>query len=138
MSQQNVDLVHRLIEAFNARDLETLGRLTHDDFEFVSILAAVDAGGSTFRGPDAWTGYFAAMDQTWDEWRARDYEVFDAGGDSVVCAFRMVGKGKRSGVPVDRAVGLTYRIRDVRVWRMRSYLEPAEAFEAVGLEATPN
>ena len=30
-------------------------------------------------------------------------------------------------------IGLAYRIREGKLWRMRSYLDPAEALEAAGL-----
>ena len=47
MSQENVKLVHRAIEAFNRQDPAGLAGLCADDFDFVSVLKAVDAGGST-------------------------------------------------------------------------------------------
>ena len=48
----------------------------------MSILSAVDAGGSTYRGPDAWREYFARMHDTWAEWWVDGFQVFDAGDDS--------------------------------------------------------
>lgn len=38
-----------------------------------------------------------------------------------------------SNVPVEVAVGISYRIRDGKLWRMRSHAEPSAALEAVGL-----
>jgi len=35
MSQENVDLVWRLVEAFNGRDMGGLAELSHEDLEFV-------------------------------------------------------------------------------------------------------
>ena len=133
MSQENVDLVRRLVEAFNRRDMRGLAELSHDDLEFVSVLTAVDAGGATYRGSETWTSYFAAMNETWDEWQVEDFQVFDGREDGVAGVFRIVGKGKHSGAPVEHEIGLAYRIRDGKVWRMRSYLDPGQALEAVGL-----
>ena len=126
-------MIERLIEAFDRHDVSTLDALSHNDFEFVSLLAAVDAGDATYRGTTAWTDYFKAIDATWSEWRSDNIRIFDAGGDRLACLFRMVGTGKMSGVPIERAVGITYRIKDGKLWRMRTYLEPADALEAVGL-----
>jgi ketosteroid isomerase-like protein len=109
MSQENVDLVHRAIDAFNRRDLEELAELAHEDLELTSVLTAVDASGATYRGPDTWTRYFEAMNQTWEEWRVEDSQVFDAGGDRVACLFRVAGKGKHSGARVTREVGAAYQ-----------------------------
>ena len=133
MSQENVDLVRRLVEAFNRRDMRGLAELSHDDLEFVSVLTAVDAGGATYRGSETWTSYFAAMNETWDEWQVEDFQVFDGREYGVAGVFRIVGKGKHSGAPVEHEIGLAYRIRDGKVWRMRSYLDPGQALEAVGL-----
>jgi ketosteroid isomerase-like protein len=133
MSQENVELVLRAREAFNRRDLRALAELTHDDFEFVSVLTAVDAGGGTYRGPDAWGSYFARMDDSWADWQVEDFRVFDAGDDRVAALFRLVGTGKSSGARVDRAVGVGYWLRNGKFWQMRSYLDPADALEAVGL-----
>jgi len=133
MSRENVEVVRRAIDAFNSRDFATLAELSHEDLEFTSILTAVDAGGAIYRGSETWTSYFAVMDETWDEWRAKDWRLFDAGEDRVVALFDLVGKGRHSGVPVEREIGLAYWIRDGQMWRMRSFADPSEALEAVGL-----
>jgi ketosteroid isomerase-like protein len=133
MSQENVEIVARAIDAFNLRDLNALAEISHGDFEFVSVLTAVDTGGATFRGPQAWAGYFAAMDETWAEWRVEDWEVIDAGDDAVASVFRIVGKGNHSGAPVAHAIGVTYRFRQGKMWRMRAYLDPRDALQAAGL-----
>lgn len=133
MPRENVELVHKAIDAFNREDLAALADFCADDFEFVSILSAVDAGGSTYRGQQAWSGYFARMRDTWAEWWVDDFQVFDAGDDSLAAVVRVAGKGHHSGAIVDRTIGMTYRLRKGKVWRMHAYLEPHEALEAVGL-----
>jgi ketosteroid isomerase-like protein len=133
MSREDVELVHRAIDAFNRQDLAALADFCADDFEFVSIPSAVDAGGSTYRGKHAWSGYFARMRDRWAEWWVDDFQVFDAGDDSLAAVVRVAGRGQHSGVTVDRTIGMTYRLREGKVWRMRAYLEPHEALEAVGL-----
>ena len=133
MSQENVEIVKQAGEAFNRHDAEALAAMSDDDLEFVSALAAVETGGIAYRGPSAWGRYFARMDEMWDDWRIKDLEVFDADGDRVAAAFRIVGTGKASGAPVDHRIGLAYRFRDGKLWRMRSYLDPADALEAAGL-----
>jgi len=133
MSQENVEVVHRAGEAFNRHDAEALAAMSDDDLEFLPALASVETGGLAYRGPKAWGAYFARMDEMWDDWRIEDLEVFDAGGDRVAAVFRLVGTGRASGVPVDHRIGLAYRFRNGKLWRMRSYLDPAEALEAVGL-----
>jgi ketosteroid isomerase-like protein len=132
-SKESVALVWRAREAFNRRDLRELAELSHDDLEFVSVLTAVDAAGGTYHGPGAWASYFARMDDSWENWKVEDFRVFDAGDDRVAAVFRLVGTGKSSGARVERSVGVAYQIRDGKIWRLRSYLDPGEALEAVGL-----
>jgi ketosteroid isomerase-like protein len=134
MSWENVEVVRRAGEAFNRPDrVRALAELSDDDLEFVSVLTAVDAEGGTYRGPDSWATYFARMADIWDDWRVEDLEIFDAGSDRVAAVFRLAGKGKGSGASVQQTIGLAYRIRHGKLWRMRSYLDPAEALRAVGL-----
>ena len=134
MSAENVEIVRRALDAFNRRDLRALeAEFCHDDFEFVSFFTAVDAGEATYRGANAWGEYAAVMDEMWADWRVEDIRLFDAGERGVACLMRLDGRGKHSGVPVDRPIGLTYRLRDGRLWRVRSYANPAEALAVAGL-----
>ena len=133
MSQANVEIVEKAIEAFNLRDLDMLAALSDEDVEFVSVMAAVEAGSATFRGPETWTRYFETMDESWDGWRVEGHEVLDAGDAHVAATFAIVGTGRRSGAPVKHEIGVVYTLRDGRLRRLRSYADPAEALEAVGL-----
>jgi ketosteroid isomerase-like protein len=130
MPPENVEVVRRSIDAFNRRDLRELAELCHEDLEFVSVLTAVEE--TSYRGKDAFARYLAVMDQTWEEWRTEDHRIFDGGDDRVAGVLRLIGKGRHSGVPVEREVGLAYTIRQGKIWRLRSYLNPVEALEAVG------
>jgi ketosteroid isomerase-like protein len=134
MSRENVEIVTTAIEVFNRRDLEALEDLSQGDLEIASALTAARLGESMYRGrTEAWTGYFTAIDETWEEWRIEEVVLRDAGDDRVACLCRLVGQGKHSGAPVERAIGIVFRVKDRKLWRIRSYLDPADALEAVGL-----
>lgn len=133
MSRENVEIVRSAVDAFNRRDLNALAAACTEDFEFISVLAAIDSEDATYRGATAWADYFADMDEMWEGWQVEDLRIFDAGGDRTACLFRLVGEGRLSGVRVERAVGITQHLRDGKLWRVRSYPNPAEALEAVGL-----
>jgi|SRR5829696_3978980 len=131
MLQENVEVLRRGLEAFNREDLRTLMELSDQDLEFISALSGVDR--EAYRGRELWRAYFDSMHETWHEWRIEDFRVFDAGDDRVAAVYRVVGKGKTSGVPVEHHIGLACRLREGELWRMRSYLDPGDALEAVGL-----
>jgi len=133
MSQENVRVVREAIEAFDRRDLKAVADASHDDFEFVSVFRAVDRDDATYRGRNALETYNAVMEETWEEWRLDDREYFEGEDDGVACVMTLVGRGRQSGAVVERRIGVAYRVRDGKLWRMRSYLDPVEALEAVGL-----
>lgn len=129
-----MEIVRRALDAFNRRDLTMLEEeFCDEDFEFVSFFTAVEAGEATYRGAAAWGEYAAVMDEMWADWRVEDPQFFDAGERGVVCLMQLVGRGKLSSVPVSRPVGITYRLRGRKLWRVRSYASPAEALTAAGL-----
>jgi ketosteroid isomerase-like protein len=105
MSQENVELVRRAVEAFNRRDFAALADYSHEELEFVSVLAAVDAEAAEFRGRETWVNYFAVMDETWDGWQVADLQVWDAGDDQVAAILHMRGTGKQSGALSTRRSG---------------------------------
>jgi len=131
MSQENVEIVKRLWNAFNRADITALGEICTEDFEFISVLTDVDA--ATYRGPETWTLYFERMAETWDAWQVEDVRIFDAGGSRVVAIARLVGTGKSSGAQVEQEIGLDYTLRSGKLWRLRSYRDSAKALEAAGL-----
>lgn len=131
MSEENVDLFATYAVAFNSRDFPAMAALTHPEFEFVPILSAVDE--TTYSGTEAWTDYFAAMDQAWDEWSTDDFRIIDAGSDQIAVICDLAGTSKHGGVPVEREIGMTCTFRDGKFWRMRSYIDPGDALRAVGL-----
>jgi len=133
MSQENIEVVRRARAAFNREDVRELADLSDDDLEFVSVFTALDSGGAIYRGPESWADYFAAMHETWAEWQVEDFRTLDAGDDRAASLFRLVGTGRSSGAPVERAGGMAYWFRNRKIWRLRSYPNPDEALEAVGL-----
>src|SRR3954466_14780204 len=128
MSQENVELVERAWVAFQAEDVRALGEMSDENLEFVSVLSAVDT--AIYRGPKSWASYFDRMHETWEEWLIEDFRVFDGGAGRIAAVFRLVGKGRSSGARLERPAGIAYRIRNGKLWRIRSYVDPDEALEA--------
>jgi ketosteroid isomerase-like protein len=131
MSRENVELVRSMIEAYKRADFETLAAGCADDFEFTSVLTAVEE--TSYHGRDVWRAYWADMQEAWEEWHVEAVEILEGRDDSVVVITRLDGRGKSSGVPVDLTVGIHYLIRNGELWRMRSYLDAADALKAAGL-----
>ncbi len=131
MSQQNVETVKRLVEAFNDRDVDGFAETTTPDFEWITSMAAVE--GEVFRGREGIDTYFAHMRDAWEEFLALTDGYQDL-GDRVLWRGRLQGRGLGSGVPVTAPLDILYDLRDGRISRMHSFLDHAEALRAAGLE----
>jgi hypothetical protein len=89
MSQENVELAYRAIDAVNQRDLDALLALMDKDVESVSRIVAMEGGLHGHDGVRRW----------WDNWFEAfpDYRIEVVGtrdlGDVVIATFRALGHG---------------------------------------------
>ena len=130
MSQENVEIVRRAIDTYNRRDAETASKLVTPDFEWFTVMGAVE--GEAFRGPEGIETYIRNLSDTWEELRMVGGELRDL-GDRVLWLGRMAGQGRGSGVPVDAPLAVIYDVRGGKVSRARSYRDHGEALRAAGL-----
>ena len=130
--RENVEIVRRAIDAFSRKDAEAFAELTTPDFEWKVGLAAVE--GEIFRGEEGVRAYFARLGDAWEDFRFVIDETRE--GDGVVVALgRLRGRGRGGGVPVDSPVGAVWELRRGRIWRLRAFLDHADALDAAGLES---
>jgi ketosteroid isomerase-like protein len=130
MSEENIESMTAVIEAFNRRDVEALKALLITDAEIVPIRAAME--GTVYRGPDAVEQWFAAIDESWEELRVEIEEARDA-GDRVLGLGRIRGRGRESGAPIDVEAASVAYFRDGLITTLHNYTNRADAFEAAGL-----
>jgi ketosteroid isomerase-like protein len=132
MSQENVEVVRRLIDGWKRGDREAWLAMSHPDVEWSSaILRQVEGGDAVRRGR-------AELGQFWDDWHALwdlDIEVSELRdlGDTVLVLAQLRTRGKSSGAEVERSIGYTFEFEDGLVRRARAYPSPEEALEAAGL-----
>jgi ketosteroid isomerase-like protein len=129
MSEENLRLAYRAVDAMNERDLDAFLALMDKDVEAVSRIVAMEGGLHGHDGIRRW----------WDSWFEAfpDYgvEVVDVRdlGAVVLATFRAIGHGAGSDVPLEDNVWHVSRWRDGRcIWWQVFYTE-AEALEAAGL-----
>jgi ketosteroid isomerase-like protein len=130
MSQENVEVLRTVIEAFNRRDGRRFGAFLAEDAEIVPIRAAVE--GTTYRGRDAASLYCAAVNESWEGLRWEIAEVRD--GDNWVLALgRIRGRGRGSGVDIDTQGGWLATFSGGVITRFQTFPERGQALEAAGL-----
>jgi ketosteroid isomerase-like protein len=131
VSQENVEIVRSAFAAWGGGDRERALDLA--DPEIVVDATRRVFNPATYVGVEGVRRMFADMDEVWQEFSPEQLEFIDA-GDRVVVIGRSIGKGKSSGVKVERPLAAIWTVRDGRVIRVEtSYVDRRAALEAVGL-----
>jgi ketosteroid isomerase-like protein len=131
MSQENVELAHRLTDAFKRRDLDAFLALCDPDAAFHSRLVELEGGGP-FRGHDGIRSWWENILAVSPDFSAETDEVRDA-GDMTVSRVRQRGRGGESDAPMDQTQWIVTRWRNGKAIWSRVFLSEAEALEAAGL-----
>jgi ketosteroid isomerase-like protein len=131
MSQENVEVVHRAVDAVARQDVSCLIELTEPDIEWHSFLAQLAEGGA-YLGHDGMRRYVEDLGDAWEFLRTQIDQVIHL-GDWVLAVGRLRSRGKGSGVETETTVGYMVKLRNGRVRYMRAFRDPEHAFESVGL-----
>jgi ketosteroid isomerase-like protein len=129
MSQENVEIVTRCCEAFDRGDYETALNALAPDVEY-DLSHFPD--GRVYRGHEGVREAFRIWMGTWEDYRQERRGLIDAGEEVVVPTLEH-GRGKGSGVELDRQTVGVWTMRDGKAVRIRFYTTVAEALEAVEL-----
>jgi|Tabmets5t2r1_1033131.scaffolds.fasta_scaffold51009_1 ketosteroid isomerase-like protein len=129
MSREDVEIVRRSFDAWNAGDLEAVRDCYTED---AVIQTPITEFGRTFEGDDPIGRWAAEMGETWAEVRW-DVERICEGDGVVVSFYRSISVGRQSGIEVVRDLTGVTRIRDGLIASERVYLDRGEALEAAGL-----
>jgi len=132
MSQENVEVVKRLCDAFLAGNIEqALGGLDRD-VEWRGTIGGLDEGRVAHGHSEVIEGFTESL-QEWESHTLRTVEFIDA-GDRVVVFWHERGRGRASGAEVSTDTAVIYTVRDGLVVLAQGYVDRAAALEAVGLE----
>ena len=133
MSQENVEVVRRWWEAWNADDFGRGMALMDDGLVTRRLPPMPDPG--IWHGPEGLLDVAAEWVETFDEFAMTGDDFVDA-GERVVAVLRVYARGRQSGVEVERLDGAVYTMRDGKCVRLDYYGSKEQALEAVGLRET--
>jgi ketosteroid isomerase-like protein len=129
MSEENVELAHRVVDAFNRRDLDALLALMDDDVEFVPPLASIEGQYHGHAGIRRWwEGQFSGL----SDFTVEVIEVRDL-GDLTVTLVRNRAQGAVSNAPVEERLWFVGEWREGKAIWSQSFRTEADALEAAGL-----
>jgi ketosteroid isomerase-like protein len=130
MSQENVEIVRRIYDAFNREDWDAAFRNIHPDFE-VTFVAGPRAG--THRGREALQAAVADLRAGFESWIVEPIESFESGDQVVVVVDnRLRPKGGTAGEFAYRN-GFVFTVRNGAALSVVGYPTPEHALEAAGL-----
>ena len=132
MSQDNVDLIRSIYEAFGTGDIPgVVGRMA-PEMEWNEAENFPYADGNPYRGADAILGgVFARLGGEWDGFAAVPEEYLDA-GDTVVVLGRYKGSCKATGGALNAQMAHVWRVKDGKAVHFQQYTDTLQANRAMG------
>jgi ketosteroid isomerase-like protein len=133
ISEQNVEIVQRVIRRFAEEDLEAA--LNEIDPRAVLDWSSSDAPDSgVYSGHAAIRGFMQARDEVLGERRVDSIELIAPTPDTVVLVGRIREQGRASGAEVESRGAVVWRLREGKVVGLKLYQARDEAFKELGLE----
>ena len=129
MSEENVEVVRRMYDAYLSGDFETALALIDPEVVFdVSIRPE----GKVYRGHEGVVEALRTWTGTWEAFRMEVEEIIDA-GDQVVAVDTQSGRGRGSGLPLAQQTASVFTISDGKIVKVLWLTSREKALEAAGL-----
>ena len=129
MSEENVEVVRRVYEAFNRRDFDAALALEHDSISWRTLFSVernVLRGKQEIRA--AWERQIEAIDV-----RIDILELTPLDKTRVLGVGTWRGRGSESGAPVEQTASQVFTLEGGRIRSVETYASRDEALEATGL-----
>ena len=130
MSQQNVEIVRRIFDAWNQGDFDAAWAACDSELVIDRSRSLVDS--RIYRGTEEVEQFWSDWRNTWESTRWEIDEYIEAGDDVVVLG-RFFGRGAESGVAVEANVTQVMTVRSGKLVRGVLFQSRSEALEAAGL-----
>ena len=133
MSQENVEIVRRMLDAWNRQDIEGILALTDPEGEYVNAPTAVEPG--TRRGHDE---VAAAMRKQWEilSGAVQEIDRFHDRGDEIITVGRVSRTMPGSDARISNPLLMSWKFRDgklIRLEQLGAGPDFPDALEAAGL-----
>jgi ketosteroid isomerase-like protein len=131
MSQENIELVRAVLEAYNRGGDAWL------DFVAEDVEIHPDASrwpeAKPFRGREEFRRFVADIDQDFEGGSRQEIKEILAIGDRVVARTDWGGRGRASGIDLRSSLTTLNTVRDGKIAKIDYFFDHAKALEAVGL-----
>ena len=131
MSEENVDLMRRAVDAYNRGDLDGAVADVAPEVEFFPS-GALPGWTEKLHGPDEYKGFLGWVAEEFSDPHAEATEIRDA-GDQLLLELTLSGRGRLSGVQASWTLWHVWTMKDGKFVQGRAFSSKAEALEAAGL-----
>jgi uncharacterized protein len=126
MSQENVEIVHRVFEEYALHGIQPASELLAPDIVWNPADEAPQ------HGQDGVRAYMERWEREWEGLKTTPEDFIDA-GDRVVVTVHFTARGRGSGIEVEARTYEVFTVRDGVIVRMDEFTERPRALEAAGV-----
>jgi ketosteroid isomerase-like protein len=131
MSEENLETVREVYQAWNRGDLEWVLNRIAPDSEFHTVPLFPDLE-HVYRGREGFTRFWKTFRESWESVLTEVERIEPIGDDQVLVLFRFHGRG-RNGVDVRRPYAQLFTIESRLIRRVVGFADWQQALEAAGL-----
>jgi ketosteroid isomerase-like protein len=129
------DLVSRLFDAFNRRDVAEIVELCDESMNFYAVTGEEVGREDPYTGPEGLREYMDDVATVWEELLITPDEV-EQSGDRLLVRGRVFVRSRELGIR-DMPSAWIWELRDGRFVNGRVFIDPDEAVQSFSLEAEP-
>jgi uncharacterized protein len=126
MSQEDVAVLCRSIEAFNSGDVEAMIALADPELEWRPAFGASPGGATAYHGHAGFREYWRGTQEIWDHFHFEPEDFIDD-GNSVLVLGRGSGRAKGSGIEIDQPFAMLWKVRAGKAVFGQTFADPDEA-----------
>jgi uncharacterized protein len=130
MSQENVEAVHRGVDAMNRGEPEAMLEMVDDEVVWEPLRASFEGA---YRGHAGMRRYFADTAESFERFEVRFAEMRDL-GERVLAIGTVRARGRDSGAEIEIVTAAVFTFREGRLVHYKDYGDRRAALEAAGVE----
>lgn len=136
MPKENVELVRRVFDSVNRRDINGMLLEARPDIE-VDMSESSAPYSAVHRGHEELRELFESVLEAWEELRWSPEEIIEVDNKRLIVVNHVTARGRGSGVAVDATRAQLWTVADGKATTMKLYQSKAEAVNALGLPGAP-
>jgi ketosteroid isomerase-like protein len=130
MSQENVEAVHRGVDAMNRGEPDAILDMVDDEVVWEPLRASFEGA---YRGHAGMRRYFADTAESFERFEVRFTEMRDL-GERVLAIGTVRARGRDSGAEIEIVTAAVFTFREGRLVHYKDYGDRRAALEAAGVE----